>query len=46
MYYVASSDGHLDAKESKLLMKTASVLDMTAAHVKGVLSELDQAKIN
>jgi hypothetical protein len=27
-------------------MKTASVLDMTAAHVKGVLSELDQAKIN
>ena len=46
MYYVASSDGHLDTKESKLLMKTASVLDMTAAHVKGVLSELDQAKIN
>ena len=46
MYYVASSDGHLDAKESKLLMKTASVLDMTAAHVKGVLSELDQTKIN
>ena len=46
MYYVASSDGHLDTKESKLLMKTASVLDMTAAHIKGVLSELDQAKIN
>ena len=46
MYYVASSDGHLDAKESKLLIKTATVLDMTPAHVKGVLTELDQAKIN
>ena len=46
MYYVASSDGHLDAKESKLLIKTATVLDMTPAHVKGVLTELDQKKIN
>ena len=46
MYYVASSDGHLDAKESKLLIKTATVLDMTSAHVKGVLAELDQSKIN
>ena len=46
MYFVASSDGHLDKKESKLLIKTATVLDMTPAHVKGVLSELDQSKIN
>ena len=46
MYYVASSDGHLDAKESKLLIKTATVLDMTSAHVKGVLAELNQSKIN
>ena len=46
MYYVASSGGHLDAKESKLLIKTATVLDMTSAHVKGVLAELDQSKIN
>ena len=29
-------DSHLDAKESKLLIKTATVLDMTPAHVKGV----------
>ena len=46
MYYVGSSDGYLDAKESKLLIKTATVLDMTPAHVKGVLAELDQSKIN
>ena len=28
------------------LIKTAIVLDMTPAHVKGVLAELDQSKIN
>jgi len=44
MYHVAASDGHLDDKEGKLLMDTAKVMEMTAAHVKGVLAELDQKK--
>ena len=34
MYHVAASDGHLDDKEGKLLMDTAKVMEMTAAHVK------------
>ena len=42
MYFVASSDGHLDEKEGALLMKIANVLEMTPAHVKGVLAELDK----
>tara|TARA_Y100000590_G_scaffold77534_1_gene85948 strand:- start:1375 stop:2013 length:639 start_codon:yes stop_codon:yes gene_type:complete len=46
MYFVASSDGHLDKKEGELLMKTANVLEMTSAHVKGVLSELDKKNNN
>tara|TARA_B100000929_G_scaffold109727_1_gene86873 strand:+ start:12 stop:647 length:636 start_codon:yes stop_codon:yes gene_type:complete len=46
MYYVAASDGHLDEKEGGLLMETATVLEMTPAHVKGVLSELDKSKSN
>ena len=46
MYFVASSDGHLDKKEGELLMKTANVLEMTSAHVKGVLAELDKDSIN
>ena len=46
MYYIAASDAHLDENESKLLIDTASVLEMTPAHVKGVLSELDKSKIN
>ena len=46
MYLVASSDGHLDKKEGELLMKTANVLEMTSAHVKGVLSELDKKNNN
>jgi len=46
MYFVASSDGHLDKKEGDLLMKTANELEMTAAHVKGVLSELDKNSNN
>ena len=46
MYFVASSDGHLDKKEGELLMKTATVLEMTPAHVKGVLAELYKSKVN
>ena len=46
MYYVAGSDGHLDDKESELLMYTAKVLEMTPAHIKGVLSELDKGTVN
>ena len=46
MYFVAASDGHLAKKESELLMETAKVLEMTPAHVKGVLSELDKSKSN
>ena len=46
MYLVASSDGHLDKKEGELLMKTANDLEMTSAHVKGVLSELDKKNNN
>ena len=46
MYFVASSDSHLDKKEGELLMKTANVLEMTSAHVKGVLAELDKKNIN
>ena len=46
MYFVAASDGHLAKKESELLMETARVLEMTPAHVKGVLSELDKSKSN
>ncbi len=46
MYYIAASDAHLDEKESKLLIDTSAVLEMTQAHVKGVLSELDKSKIN
>jgi len=46
MYYVAGSDGHLDDRESELLMYTAKVLEMTPAHIKGVLSELDKGTVN
>ncbi|WP_415301018.1 TerB family tellurite resistance protein [Candidatus Pelagibacter sp. Uisw_134_02] len=46
MYLVAGSDGHLDDKESELLMYTAKVLEMTPAHIKGVLSELDKGSLN
>ena len=46
MYYVAGSDGHLDDRESELLMHTAKVLEMTPAHIKGVLSELDKGLVN
>ena len=46
MYYVAGSDGHLDDRESELLMSTAKVLEMTPAHIKGVLSELDKSSTN
>ena len=46
MYYVAGSDGHLDGRESELLMHTAKVLEMTPAHIKGVLSELDKSSNN
>ena len=46
MYYVAGSDGHLDDRESELLMHTAKVLEMTPAHIKGVLSELDKRSAN
>ena len=46
MYLVAGSDGHLDDKESELLMYTAKVLEMTPAHIKGVLSELDKGSSN
>ena len=46
MYYVAGSDGHLDDKESELLMHTAKVLEMTPAQIKGVLSELDKGSSN
>ena len=41
MYYIASSDGHLDDKEAKLLMHTAQVLEMTSSHIKGVLADLE-----
>ena len=41
MYYVASSEGHLDDKEAKLLMHTAQVLEMTSSHIKGVLADLE-----
>ena len=40
------ADHNVDDKEGKLLMKTAGVLEMTPAHVKGVLSELDKNKSN
>ena len=46
MYFVAASDGHLAKKESELLMETAEVLEMTPAHVKGVLSDLGKSKSN
>jgi len=46
MYYVAGSDGYLDGRESELLMYTAKVLEMTSAHIKGVLSELDKGAVN
>ena len=46
MYLVAGSDGHLDDRESELLMYTAKVLEMTPAHIKGVLSELDKVAVN
>ena len=46
MYLVAGSDGHLDDRESELLMYTAKVLEMTPAHIKGVLSELDKGTVN
>jgi len=46
MYYVAGSDGHLDDRESELLIYTAKVLEMTPAHIKGVLSELDKGTVN
>ena len=46
MYLVAGSDGHLDDRESELLMYTAQVLEMTPAHIKGVLSELDKGAVN
>jgi uncharacterized tellurite resistance protein B-like protein len=46
MYLVAGSDGHLDDRESELLMYTAQVLEMTPAHIKGVLSELDKGGVN
>ena len=46
MYFVAASDGHLAKKESELLMETAKVLEMTPAHVKGVLSDLGKSKSN
>ena len=46
MYLVAGSDGHLDDRESELLMYTAKVLEMTPAHIKGVLSELDKGAVN
>ena len=46
MYFIAAADGNFDDKEGKLLMKTAGVLEMTPAHVKGVLSELDKNKSN
>ena len=46
MYYVAGSDGHLDDRESELLMHTAKILEMTPAHIKGVLSELDKGSSN
>ena len=46
MYLVAGSDNHLDDRESELLMYTAKVLEMTPAHIKGVLSELDKVVVN
>lgn len=46
MYLVATADGHLDDKESELVMQTATVLEMTSAHVKGVLLELDNQNKN
>jgi uncharacterized tellurite resistance protein B-like protein len=46
MYYVAGSDGHLDDRESELLMDTAKILEMTSAHIKGILSELDKGTSN
>ena len=46
MYLIAGSDGHLDDRESELLMHTAQVLEMTPAHIKGVLSELDKGGVN
>ena len=46
IYLVAGSDGHLDDRESELLMYTAQVLEMTPAHIKGVLSELDKGTVN
>ena len=46
MYFVAAWVGNLAKKESELLMETAKVLEMTPAHVKGVLSELDKSKSN
>ena len=47
MYFVAASDGHLAKNRiSDFLMVTAKVLEMTPAHVKGVLSELDKSKSN
>ena len=46
MYYVAGSDGHLDDREAELLMDTAKILEMTSAHIKGVLSELDRGTSN
>ena len=46
MYFIAAADGDFDDKEGELLMETAGVLEMTPAHVKGVLSELDKNKSN
>ena len=46
MYFIAAADGNFDDKEGELLMETAGVLEMTPAHVKGVLSELDKNKSN
>ena len=45
MYYIAASDAHLDEKESKLLIDTASVLDDTCS-CKGSFIRADKSKIN
>ena len=41
-YHVALSDGELDSSEEKLLKRVAEILQLSSAHVKGIMAEINE----
>ena len=44
-YQIAAADGHIDESESRLIEEVALAMEVTKAHLRGILAELESPKI-